>query len=176
MRKMQKGRRKTLLTAATTRPTRKRVSDDPPFTHTGIDFAGPLYTSEKGANEEDSKTYVCLFTCASTRAVHLELTKRLSSEVFMLAFLWSTSRRGLPVTLISDNARTFKSAWKDIVRIARAKSVAHYMANNGLTWKFIDERAAWWGGFWERLMQNLNAHSRKWLDELVSFSKNSTQC
>ena len=121
----------------------ERVSDDPPFTHTGIDFTGPLYTSEKGANKEDSKTYECLFTCASTRAVHLELTKRLSSEDFMLAFRRSTSRRGLPVALLSDNARTFKSASKDIVRISRAKEVTHYMANNGVTWKFIVERAAW---------------------------------
>ena len=120
----------------------ERVSDDPPFTHTGIDFAGPLYTSEKGANEEDSKTYVCLFTCAPTRAVHVELTKRLSSEGFMLAFRRSTNRRGLPVTLLSDNARTFKSASKDIVRISRAKEVTHYMANNGVTWRFIVESAA----------------------------------
>ena len=120
----------------------ERVSDNPPFTHTGIDFAGPRYTSEKGANEEDSKTCVCLFTCASTRAVHLELTKRLSSEAFMPAFRRSTSRRGLPVTLLSDNARTFKSASKDIVRRSRAKKVSHYMVNNCVTWKFIVERAA----------------------------------
>ena len=38
------------------------AADDPPYTHTGIDFAGPLYTSGKGANEEDTKAYVCLFT------------------------------------------------------------------------------------------------------------------
>ena len=130
----------------------ERVSDDPPFTHTGIDFAGPLYTSEKGANEEYAKAYVCLFTCALTRVVHLELTKRLRSEALMLAFRRFTSRRGLPVTLLSDNARTFKSASKDIVKISRAKEVTHYMANTGVTWKFIVERAAWWGGFWERLI------------------------
>ena len=93
----------------------ERVSDAPSFTHTGIDLAGPRYTSEKGANKEDSKTYVCLFICASTRAVHLELTKRLSAEASMLAFRRFTSRRGLPVTLLSDNART--SASKDIVMI-----------------------------------------------------------
>lgn len=29
------------------------------------------------------------------------------------------------------------------------------MANNGGTWKFIVERAAWWGGFWERLIQTV---------------------
>ena len=119
----------------------QRVSDDPPFTHTGIDFAGPLYTSKKGANEEDAKAYVCLFTCASTTAVHLELTKRLSSEVFMLAFRLFTSRRGLPVRLLSDNARTFKSASKDIVKMSRAKEVTHYMANNRVTWNFFVQRA-----------------------------------
>ena len=98
----------------------ERVSDDPPFTHTGIDFAGPLYTSEKGANKETAKAYVCLFTCASARAVHLELTKRLSSEAFILAFRRFTSRSGLPVTLLSDNASTFKSASKDIVKMSSA--------------------------------------------------------
>ena len=139
----------------------ERVSDDPPFTHTGVDFAGPLYTSEKSANEEDAKAYVCLFTCASTRAVHLELPKRLSSEAFMLAFRRFTNRRGLPVTLLSDNAKTFKSASKDIVKISRAKEVTHYMANNGVTWKFIVERAAWWGGFWQRLIQTVKCTLNK---------------
>ena len=39
---------------------KEHVSDDPPFTHTGVDFAGPLYTSEKGANGETlRRTYVC---------------------------------------------------------------------------------------------------------------------
>ena len=132
----------------------ERVSDDPPFAHTEIDFAGPLYTSEKVENAEDAKAYVCLFTCASTRAVHLELTKRLSAEAFMLAFRRFTSRRGLPATVLSDNAKTFKAASKDIVKIVRAKEVIQYMSNNGVTWKFIVEKAAWWGGFWERLVQN----------------------
>ena len=96
-----------------------------------------------------------------TRAVHLELTKRLSSETFLLAFRRFTSRRGLPVTLLSHNARTFKSASKDIVKISRAKEVTHYMANNGVTWKFIVERAAWWGGFWERLIQTVKRTLKK---------------
>ena len=42
-----------------------------------------------------------------------------------------------------------------IVKVSRAKEITHYMANNGVTWKFIVERAAWWGGFWERLIQTV---------------------
>lgn len=139
----------------------ERVSDDPPFTYTGVDFAGPLYTKEKGSNAENSKAYVCLFTCASTRAVHLELTSRLSTEAFLMAFRQFTSRRGLPSTLISDNGKTFKSALKDIVKIPRAKEVLHYMVNNGVTWKFIVEKAAWWGGIWECLVQTVKRALKK---------------
>ncbi|XP_035230633.1 uncharacterized protein LOC118202575 [Stegodyphus dumicola] len=52
-----------------------------PFENSGIDYAGPLYV--KGGKEL-SKTYVLLFTCAVTRAVHLELTADLSTENFCL--------------------------------------------------------------------------------------------
>jgi len=49
----------------------------------GIDFAGPLLT--KGDGKLD-KTYVCLFTCTSTRAVHLELALNLSVSLFCCCF------------------------------------------------------------------------------------------
>ena len=56
-----------------------RVSEEPPFTHTGVDFAGPMYVHEAAAHCSDtSKAYICLFTCCSTRAVHLELSRDLS--------------------------------------------------------------------------------------------------
>ena len=93
--------------------------------------------------------------------MHLELTKRLSAEASMLAFRRFTSRRGLPVTLLSDNARILKSASKENVMISRAKEVTHYIPNNGVTWKFIVERAAWWGGFWERLIQTVKRTLKK---------------
>ena len=66
-----------------------RVSEDPPFTHIGLDFAGPLYIETKNTEDEvkeSQKVYVCLFTCASTRGVHLELTQALSVKSFLLAF------------------------------------------------------------------------------------------
>ena len=52
-----------------------RVGEDPPFTNTGIDFAGPLYTAS------NQKVHVCLFTCACTRAVHLELIDSLPMAI-----------------------------------------------------------------------------------------------
>ena len=41
-----------------------------PFEVTGVDFTGALYVRDSG---REVKVYVCLFTCAVTRAVHLEM-------------------------------------------------------------------------------------------------------
>ena len=90
--------------------------------------------------------YICLFTCASTRAIHLELTPSLSVESFLRAFRRFTSRRGVPVTLMSDNATTFKSASKDIRKITRSEEVLRYLTDNRITRNFIVEKGPWWGG------------------------------
>ncbi|KAL9978596.1 hypothetical protein ACROYT_G016131 [Oculina patagonica] len=141
-----------------------RVSEDPPFTHIGLDFAGPLYVETKNSKEEckeSQKVYVCLFTCAFTRAVHLELTRGLSVESFLLAFRKFTSRKGVPATITSDNAKTFRSSSQDIRKITRAEEVWRYLANKQITWNFIVEKAPWWGGFWERLVRSIKKPLKK---------------
>ena len=60
-----------------------RVSDSPPFSHTGIDYVGPLYTHSKNSDATNvDKVYLCVSMCASTRSVHLELAPDLSVESF----------------------------------------------------------------------------------------------
>ena len=138
-----------------------RVSDDPPFAHTGLDFAGPLYVQESTDRGNDTKVYMCLFTCASTRAIHLELTRGLNVDSFLLAFRRFVGRRGLPATLLSDNATTFRSSSKEIQSICRSSEVFHYLTNNRTSWKFIVPKAPWWGGFWERMVQTVKRSLRK---------------
>ena len=82
-------------------------------THIGIDFAGLLYVKTKNSEDErkqSQKVYVCLFTGASTYAVHLELPGALSVKSFLLPF-----RR---LTITSDNAKTFRPTSQDTRRIA----------------------------------------------------------
>ena len=57
-----------------------RIVPAPTFANIGLDFAGPLYLKN---NSE--KAYICLFTCAVTRAVHLELASNMTTERFLLA-------------------------------------------------------------------------------------------
>lgn len=72
-----------------------------------------------------------------------------------------TSHRGLPATLLSDNGKTFRGSGKEIVKIARSKVVLHYLAISGVSWRFIIEKAPWWGGFWERLIQSVRCCMKK---------------
>ena len=119
-----------------------RVSKAPPFTVTGIDFAGPLYC----VDFSQQKFYICLFTCAVVRAIHLELTGALSANEFCLAYRRFVARRGLPKIVYSDNAKTFKGA--------QTKIQAAF-GHESPEWKFIAPRAPWWGGWWERLVRSV---------------------
>ena len=96
----------------------ERVSDAPPFVNTRLDFVGPLFIRRHGTDSLSSeKVYILLFTCASTRGVHLELTPTLSVSSFLCAFRRFVGRRGLPSRLLSDNAKTFKAASKEIMKL-----------------------------------------------------------
>ena len=61
--------------------------------------------------------YLTLFTCASSRAVHLDLVPELSTQAFIRCFHRFTARRGIPREMISDNALTFKAASGHIARV-----------------------------------------------------------
>ena len=60
-------------------------------------------------NKEEAKAYVIVFTCASTRAVHLELTKSQLADEFQAKLNAFITRRTRPETLISDNGGAFKA-------------------------------------------------------------------
>jgi hypothetical protein len=124
-----------------------RVQPQKPFAVTGIDFAGPLYI-KVGSNMRQG--YIALFTCATTRATHLELCTDMTTEKFFLAFQQFVGRRGLPHTVYTDNPRTFHATNKHQTVLWTSLSTAkthQFLAQNTSIWKFIAPRAAWWGGW-----------------------------
>ena len=123
-----------------------RVKEAPPFSHCGVDYAGPLYVST--AEVSDNKVWICLFSCCVTRAIHLELVPDMSTQSFLSAFKRFTARRGVPTQVISDNAKTFVSA-------------AQYLTDLKVTWSFNLEKAPWWGGFFERMVQSVKRCLKK---------------
>ena len=83
----------------------------------------------------------CFFTCATSRALHLELTPDLSSEAFIRCLRRFTARRGTPASITSHNPKTFKEANKDLVQLFQDKKTQDYAANHGIAWHFILEKA-----------------------------------
>ena len=139
-----------------TQSTTSRVQDSqgtpPPFTVTGVDFTGELYYVKADRPANVSKCYVCLFTCANTRTIHLELVPNLSVRSFLQAFRRFCARRSTPHKVISDNATTYQSAAKELKQLYRNPQVRNYMSTKNIEWLFIPKRAPWWGGFYERLI------------------------
>ena len=86
-----------------------RVSEQPPFTFTGVDFAGPLYIKYPGS-PESSKVWLCLFTCCVVRAVHLDLVPDITTTTFLRCLKRFVARRGIPRRIMCDNGKTFKCA------------------------------------------------------------------
>jgi transposase InsO family protein len=96
--------------------------------------------------------YICLFTCASTRAVHLEVVTDLTVPTFIEAFRRFASRKSLPKVLISDNASTYQSAAEELLKLLKSPLLETHLRNRAVQWIFIPKRAPWYGGFWERLI------------------------
>jgi len=118
---------------------------------TGVDFTGAIYVKrEDGAGEY--KVYICLFTCASTRAIHLEVVTDLTEVTFLQAFRRFAARRSLPHLVLSDNASTYTLAAKELSELFQSNALKTTLMHRGSTWRFIPKRAPWYGGFWERLV------------------------
>lgn len=136
-----------------------RVQEHPPFDVSGVDFAGPFFT-----NDSNTKSYLLIFTCAVTRAVHLELAYDMSTNSFLLGFRRFISRRGLCTVLYSDNAKSFKRADRELRKWWKCindPKVKNMFASKGIEWKFIIERSPWWGGFWERQIRTVKTCLKK---------------
>ena len=135
-----------------------RVKEVPPFAHTGVDFAGPLYVKTSNGSE---KVWVCLFTCCIVRAVHLDLVPDLTTEAFLRCLKRFIARRGLPSRMLSDNGRTFEAAATQIKAIVSHPEVKSYLAGIGVQWTFNLPKAPWWGGVFERMVKAMKRCLRK---------------
>ena len=58
--------------------------------------------------------------------------------------------------ILPDNAKTFKAGAQELQtmknQVLKPDASQQFLANHNITWKFITERAPWWGGFYERLV------------------------
>ena len=109
------------------------------FFSTGVDFTGPLYY--KTRKKTTNKAYIALFTCATTRAVHLKLSKDLTAREFKRTLKEFIGRRGTPRQIVSDNAKTFVARKSWLEKLQKDDKVNNYLASQSIKWKFNLSRA-----------------------------------
>ena len=147
-----------------------RIQEQPPFTFTGVDYAGPLYTQTKEAN----KVWMCLFMCCVTRAIHLEVVTDMSTDTFIRYVKRFAARRGMPRRILSDNGKSFKVAAVFLERVFKDQAVINHLSTLGTEWLFNVEKVPWWGGVFERLVKSRKHCLRKFIGQ-AKFSLDELQ-
>lgn len=125
----------------------------PPFTNVGIDYFGPFLVV---VGRRQEKRYGALFTCLTTRAVHLELAHHLTCDSFILAFRRFVDRRGSPSVVFSDNGTNLTSGEKEMREAVQKinSGLQDYLKRKEIEWRFSPPSAPHFGGIWERLVRS----------------------
>ena len=133
-------------------PPRSRVIISRPFSTVGLDQAGPVFVRMPDGSKE--KRWICLYTCASTRAVILDVLDNMNTNTFILSFRRFIARRGLPLEVWSDNHASLKKGNKELVTLWRMLDKMKIEAEEQfkhVEWHWTTPKAPWTGGFFERL-------------------------
>ncbi|XP_052387105.1 uncharacterized protein LOC127933996 [Carassius gibelio] len=130
---------------------------EPPFTRVGIDYFGP-FLIKKARSEQ--KRYGCLFTCLTTRAIHLEVAHTLDTDSFINALQRFIARRGSPSEIRSDNGTNFVGGLRELRKAIsewNQQKISDYLLQNNVKWIFNPPAASHMGGVWERQIRTVRS-------------------
>ena len=131
-----------------------RIEDNvTPFTNTGVDYFGPFSIK---LFRRTVKRWICLFTCFSVRAMHMEIVQSLDTQSCLEAVYRIITSRGKPKTVISDNGTNFVGAAKELkgaFKELNHSEMQRNLAQNGIQRIFNPPAAPHFGGAWETLVK-----------------------
>ncbi|XP_055590040.1 uncharacterized protein LOC129752222 [Uranotaenia lowii] len=125
-----------------------------PFSYVGLDYFGPL---EVSVGRRREKRWVALFTCMTTRAVHLEVAHTLNTESCKMAIRRFVKRRRSPLEIFSDNGTNFVGASRELAAAIRKINgdCADTFTCSKTKWTFNPPAAPHMGGVWERMVRSV---------------------
>ena len=134
----------------------ERVRWVAPFTHIGVDHTGSF--TIKDTQGRKTKAYICLFVCATTRAVHLEVVDNLTTASFTMCLRRLAAAKGMPTLILSDNHKTFIAGETFLLDMQQDPSVQlECLTSKNVSWKHQTPRSPWMGGHFERLVRTIKA-------------------
>ena len=134
-------------------PSSRLRLHEPPFSQVGIDYFGPLSVKLK---RSEVKRYGCLFTCLTTRAIHLEVAIDLSTSSFINVLCRFVSRRGPVKHIFSDHGTNFVGCahlMQESVKKWNQAQIHQSLQQMNVARTFNPPSASHMGGVWERMIR-----------------------
>ena len=137
-----------------------RTKEEPPFTYCGVDMFGPFEIKER---RTILKRYGALFTCLASRGIHIEMTKSMETDSFILALRRFIARRGSVRSIRCDNGGNFVGAKHELARCIEEmdhNKIREFMLKQNadwIYWKMNPPLASHMGGVWERQIRSARA-------------------
>ncbi|XP_022183202.1 uncharacterized protein LOC111042814 [Myzus persicae] len=157
----------------------ERVIPSSAFHICGVDYAGP-FNMRYGPprSKQVFKSYIAIFVCFSTKAIHMEWVDDLTSDAFLATLKCFIARRGSPLKIYSDNGRNFVGAAAQLKKFLAStdlkKHLSSYAAHSGISWSFIPPHAPHMGGLWEAGVKSMKFHLRRSLGETTLSQREAT--
>ena len=132
-----------------------RLEVGPPFTHVGLDYFGPFYIAH---GRKEAKRYGVIFSCLTSRAVHLETAISLDSDSFINALRRFLSIRGHVRTIRCDRGTNLMGGISQIQDPANSISepeVHRFLLENSCDFIVNVPHASHQGGVWERQIRTV---------------------
>ena len=150
-----------------------RLNPDYVFFHTGIDYARPYFLKEGYVRRPVKiKAYMAVFVCFYTKAVHLEVVKDATTESLVACLSRFCSRRGLPLTIHSDNGSNLMGARNELAELysilenqETQNCIQTYLLNQRVKWDTIPVKAPHFGRLWEAAVKAAKYHLKRVLGQ-----------
>ena len=140
---------------------KERLTPAPPFTYCGVDYFGPFFIKE---GRKETKRYGAMFTCLSSRAVHIETANSLETDSFLNALRRFVARRGPVREIRSDQGTSLVGAEKELRRALEEmdngsiqRSLCREFKADWVQWKRNPPSASHMGGVWERQIRSVRS-------------------
>ncbi|RXN38546.1 hypothetical protein ROHU_001010 [Labeo rohita] len=134
-----------------------RLDPSPPFSYCGMDCFGPFLCKQ---GRKEHKRYGLIFTCFSSRAIHIEILEDLTTDAFINALRCFIAIRGAVREIRSDQGTNFVGAKNELTKALEEldkERLAAYLSQKQCDFTLNVPDASHMGGVWERQIRTIRS-------------------